>query len=117
VPVNFLREYGINEDNLTISDFDMIADLYSDSVRIQAFTLNINKLQAAISGSYNYSKDDLSLSVLLDAPENYLSPEIKIALAMFSEKSAVKLPKKNGRIIRHLNIAGNIQSPKFKIFE
>jgi hypothetical protein len=117
MPVSFLEEYGIDEDNLVISDFDMVTDLYPDSIIIQPCTLNINKLQAAISGSYNYSKDDLSVSVLLDAPESYLSPEIKIALAVFSEKSAVKIPKKKGRIIRHLKIAGDFSSPKFKIFE
>lgn len=117
MPVSFLKEYGIDEDNLTISDFDLIAVLYSDSLKIQPCTININKLQAAISGSYNYSKDNLSFSLLLDAPDSYLSPEIKIALAVFSEKSAVKLPKKKGRIIRHLKIVGSFSEPKFVMFE
>jgi hypothetical protein len=116
-PVSFLKEYGIEESSLTISDFDMVADLYSDSIKIQPFTLNVNMLQTAISGSYNYSKDDISISILLDAPETYLSPEIKIALAVFSEKSAVKLPKKKGRIIKHLKIAGSMSKPSFVIFE
>ncbi|MDD3687784.1 MAG: hypothetical protein PHE56_13595 [Bacteroidales bacterium] len=117
MPVNFLKEYGIDEDALVISDFDLVINLYSDSIKIQPNTINVNKVQAAISGTYNYYKDDISVRILLDAPESYLSPEIKIALAMFSEKSPVKLPKKKGRIIRHLNIAGSLKSPKFKIFE
>jgi hypothetical protein len=117
MPVNFLKEYGIDEDALVISDFDLVINLNSDSIKIQPCTININKVQAAISGSYNYSQDDISVSVLFDAPDSYLSPEIKIALAVFSEKSDVKLPKKKGRIIRHLNIAGSLKSPKFKIFE
>jgi hypothetical protein len=36
---------------------------------------------------------------------------------MFSEKSALKLPKKKGRIIRHLKIAGSLSKPNFIVFE
>jgi hypothetical protein len=37
MPVNFLKEYGIDEEALTISDVDLVVDLYSDSIRIQPY--------------------------------------------------------------------------------
>lgn len=117
LPTSILRDYEIDMDTLIVKDFEARINLNNDSLIIEPFKLDVNGLIAVVSGNLNIKETSLDLSILMDSPANYLSPKIKLGLAFISEKSAVKLPQKKGRITRHLKISGDLQKPQFKVYE
>ncbi len=116
-PSEVFKKYKISEDSLKIGDFEAKIILKNDSLQLLPFVMRINDIIARLDGNLDITSENIDVNIFVDTPKEYLSKELKIAIAIFSKKSDKKLVSQKGRVLKHVKIQGNVKKPEFLIYE
>lgn len=114
---SLLKQYEIDEDALILGNTEIITILDGDNLQIKPTLLTINDANINLKANYNLITDSISVNVLLDIPNTYLSSKIKILISMFASDSEFKLQKKENRNIYLIRIIGYLSDPEYIIYE
>ncbi|MDD2635749.1 MAG: AsmA family protein [Bacteroidales bacterium] len=114
---DFLKEYEIDEDFISISNADLEITLNKDSLELIPTDIAINKALLKLDATYLISSDNINANILINTPEEYLSKKIQLLIQFISDSKKEKSKKQSDRLQYLLKITGKTDELKYKIYK
>lgn len=114
---SLMRDYDIAEDYIIVDDCVATVSLNKDIISFDLNKTEVNDIELNAKGKYNFISDEILVTALMYVPKKYISAKLKLALAVFSEKSEKEIPKRANMSSLILKVDGSLDNPKFHVYE